>query len=972
MYKIIDLDIDGTLTGDTRIEEVAFVEMPAVEQNFIYFASEKSFIVPQEVANNACRARKFKEENGSSCGTPVGWTRSSQLCDRKPISLDTVKRMSSYFSRHQVDLQSSKSYEDGCGLLMWDAWGGNAGRDWSERILQREMDMGYDTSNLPDYVNYPTGDTENDMLVKPILFIEKVPYERKEDYISRCVEYHIKNKGMESDQAYAVCISQAEEAFALGQKVSFDYDETLTTARGMGLAQHEVNSGSEVYIISARLNKEIMLKKADELGIPHSRVFATGSNMAKIRKIEQLRIDKHYDNNEDVIEKLGPVGIQFMCPCLDEFAEVGERGGIKESDKAPKSDTPNPNPKGEGTAKGDAGTTRGAEVSERVEGILKDKSDDFNERYKDKLGYGVNVGMLKSVYQRGVGAFNVSHSPAVKSAEQWALARVNAFLYLVKNGRPENPKYKGDYDLLPKDHPKYSSEKMSGEYEMVQLDIFGFKPRYFYICPGAIETFTHLISMKVDEDTVGMIRSAAQVADNVFRIEKEVIEKGYSTQSEVNEAILLVDDFKDIINEIDKITGMVHNVDYMDGHIKVISSYLDKKQDFVMIGEVYGEPVFTSPEEAIEWGQKHKGCASYNVHRDDEGNEVYMACELNPQTMESEFGVEDYTEEEIEVVKLLKFLKETDYEKFEAVIGSMRGSTEQEIFRRNHTKPVFYFRYDRVLSGAPDRDFCTSIENRYFRRLEIDLLRDVNREFGHERQPYSKYLWKGGPNCVHAWRRFVFTPKEKNKEAQLKDLGMVSGTPGIPPKSMPNNGYYSEETKRKSEVAYIISQQNMSKQEFKGEIEKRMVYGPLMIPNILIPRLDEDTNERYFVKFTPEAVEKMQQLYMIEKRQDKTNYEHTNKKMKSVVMVESWIVSGESDKAYQLGFKREDIPDGTWMGGYKVMNTPEGDYLWNEFIKTGKVKGFSVEGEFQLKFSRQKSDEYLLEEIINILKQINN
>jgi hypothetical protein len=89
-------------------------------------------------------------------------------------------------------------------------------------------------------------------------------------------------------------------------------------------------------------------------------------------------------------------------------------------------------------------------------------------------------------------------------------------------------------------------------------------------------------------------------------------------------------------------------------------------------------------------------------------------------------------------------------------------------------------------------------------------------------------------------------------------------------------------------------------------------------------------------------------------------------------MVESWIVSGESDKAYQLGFKREDIPDGTWMGGYKVMDTPEGDYLWNEFIKTGKVKGFSVEGEFQLKFSRQKSDEYLLEEIINILKTINN
>lgn len=67
--------------------------------------------------------------------------------------------------------------------------------------------------------------------------------------------------------------------------------------------------------------------------------------------------------------------------------------------------------------------------------------------------------MLKSVYQRGVGAYNVSHSPRVSSAEQWALARVNAFLYLVKTGRPENSKYKGDNDLLPKDHPKYSTEK---------------------------------------------------------------------------------------------------------------------------------------------------------------------------------------------------------------------------------------------------------------------------------------------------------------------------------------------------------------------------------------------------------------------------------------------------------------------------------------------------------------------------------
>jgi hypothetical protein len=137
------------------------------------------------------------------------------------------------------------------------------------------------------------------------------------------------------------------------------------------------------------------------------------------------------------------------------FAEVGERGGIKESPKAPKSGTKNPDPKGEGSAKGDAGGKRGAEVSKDVEEALQKKADEFNDRYKEKLGYGANLGALKSVYQRGLGAFNTSHSPNVKSAKQWAYARVNAFLYLIKNGRPENPKYDSDFDLLPTKHPKY-------------------------------------------------------------------------------------------------------------------------------------------------------------------------------------------------------------------------------------------------------------------------------------------------------------------------------------------------------------------------------------------------------------------------------------------------------------------------------------------------------------------------------------
>jgi hypothetical protein len=80
--------------------------------------------------------------------------------------------------------------------------------------------------------------------------------------------------------------------------------------------------------------------------------------------------------------------------------------------------------------------------------------------------------------------------------------------------------------------------------------------------------------MDNDDDTIGMIRSAAQVADNVFRIEDEVIKAESATKHQYEEAVILVDDFKDIIAEVDKISGMKHDVSYMDGHIEKIKEYL--------------------------------------------------------------------------------------------------------------------------------------------------------------------------------------------------------------------------------------------------------------------------------------------------------------------------------------------------------------------------------------------------------------
>ena len=92
---------------------------------------------PQSATNNAKRAIKYKEENGSDCGTRVGWTRARQLADRKPITRDTIARMAS-FKRHQQN--KDVPYTEGCGGLMYDAWGGSSGINWAISKL-KEIDQ---------------------------------------------------------------------------------------------------------------------------------------------------------------------------------------------------------------------------------------------------------------------------------------------------------------------------------------------------------------------------------------------------------------------------------------------------------------------------------------------------------------------------------------------------------------------------------------------------------------------------------------------------------------------------------------------------------------------------------------------------------------------------------------------------------------------------------------------------------------
>ena len=135
--------------------------------------------------------------------------------------------------------------------------------------------------------------------------------------------------------------------------------------------------------------------------------------------------------------------------------------------KAERADAPAP-PKDQitGSEKNPAGSAKAPagektiELSEAIETGLANKAKEHNDEVGDNAGKRATVGMLRTVFRRGAGAYSTSHRPGV-TRDQWSYARVNAFLDLLRNGRPENAKYIGDNDLLPKSHPK-STRTMSG------------------------------------------------------------------------------------------------------------------------------------------------------------------------------------------------------------------------------------------------------------------------------------------------------------------------------------------------------------------------------------------------------------------------------------------------------------------------------------------------------------------------------
>lgn len=283
MLPVYELTISEDIKDNAEVSFVALVDSPAIKKDFLAFKEDFiqpskgehetefiprciSYVVgegkdseqataicysiweqhfaesyndyPKEATENAKIALRWAEQNGwGDCGTPVGKIRANQLANGEGISRDTIARMSA-FERHRQN--SQKELGDGCGRLMWLAWGGDAGIEWASRKLEQ---------------------------------IDK-------------------------------------EGMAGG--ISFDFDGVLTTSRGIKKLEEAVNRGTNVYIISARQDDKGLKEFASKHGVKLDNVYATGSNKAKVEKIKQLGLSKHYDNNEDVIKELGSIGEKFL------------------------------------------------------------------------------------------------------------------------------------------------------------------------------------------------------------------------------------------------------------------------------------------------------------------------------------------------------------------------------------------------------------------------------------------------------------------------------------------------------------------------------------------------------------------------------------------------------------------------------------------------------------------------------------
>jgi len=296
----------------------------------------------------------------------------------------------------------------------------------------------------------------------------------------------------------------------------------------------------------------------------------------------------------------------------------------------------------------------------------------------------------------------------------------------------------------------------------------------------------------------------------------------------------------------------------------------------------------------------------------------------------SELG---FTEDQVEVVDAHKFADARAIKGSEYTPARQHTSADPEEF-------VWKFASSRV-STSGSRGFCRTMMslNRYYSREEVTLLNNLNTEFGPGGgSDYSIFMYKGGSNCQHFWRKYSV----KREGSRLKvlpvdiDASYEERMAATAPRTLTGRGFLKSPQNAlpglsgKSEFSSIL--------KFADE-EQRILVGPCMIPDMEIPRID-DNGQPYSVVFSAETIAEIAKKYMKEARTNDVNQDHEENKDAGTYVFETWLIEDtETDKANTIyGF---NYPKGTWMVKMQV----EDAVVWKR-VKAGELKGFSVEGLF--------------------------
>ena len=272
--------------------------------------------------------------------------------------------------------------------------------------------------------------------------------------------------------------------------------------------------------------------------------------------------------------------------------------------------------------------------------------------------------------------------------------------------------------------------------------------------------------------------------------------------------------------------------------------------------------------------------------------------------------------------------------------------------------PEVYWRYS---GPKAQRDFCKAMlrladRGKIFTTDEVNKMSSLNRDFGPRgNSSYDKLSWKGGPNCVHYWTKLeVFKGDTGNKVIIASNRADNTKEE----KAMKSNNQRQPSPQGHTPNNAFLKKRNFS---FNIDEEKRIVMGPVMIPNKMILRRDEN-GEPFYIYFSKKTIRKMAEKFFKKNNHNNTDINHDENITNNNTLIESWISESiKHDKSYKYGFA---LPEGTWYVSYKIND----DKTW-ELIKSGELRGFSLAGGF-IQRMKPIDPEETLNNIKDILKSV--